>query len=163
MKKIMLIIFCILTTTVFGEIRDNLKIFTPKEIKQIEKLINKEENAKDIKIYLGTVVGKESLQLENPQKTLIILYQKINDNLMITELKFTEDLKMGDKSQEIDILLDSLKDEMFQKNYFVYTEKLIKELNNFITLEAEEEEEHFPEDSGYEKKGFFKRIFSKNP
>ena len=80
-------------------------------------------------------MGGESFQIENPQKTFIITYQKIGKNVVVTELKFTEDLRMGDKSQEIDLILDALKERVFEKNYVGYTTALLEQVGNFITLE----------------------------
>ncbi len=72
---------------------------------------------------------------------------------------------MGDKSQEIDLILDALKEQLFEKNYVGYTTALLEQVGNFITLEQKEddEEQTFPEDSAGTKKGFLRRIFSKNP
>lgn len=165
MKKIILTAFLMLCTVSFGEIKDNISLFSEEDTNVINEVIEKAEKEKDIKIYLNTVIGQESFQLENPQKTFIITYQKIGKDIIVTELKFTEDLKMGDKAQEIDLVLDSLKDRLFEKNYVEYTKNLIEQINTLIPLEQEEEsvEKNFPEDSGTEKKSFFKRIFSKNP
>lgn len=114
---------------------------------------------------MNTVVGQESFQLENPQKTFIITYQEIGKNIVVTELKFTEDLKMGNKSQDVDIILDSLKDYAFNKDYVNYSKVLINEIGKLIEKVDEEEEyiEPFPEDSASDKKGFLRRVFSRNP
>lgn len=166
MKKIIVTVFFIICSISFGEIKDNVGLFSEEDIKNITTIIEKIEKEKDIKVYLNTVIGEESFQLVTPQKTFIITYQKIGKDIIVTELKFTEDLKMGDKDQEIDLILDSLKDQLFEKQYVAYTTSLLEQINTLIPQKEElenDDEENFPEDSGEVKKGFFKRIFSKNP
>ena len=165
MKKIILTIFLFVYSVSFGELKDNIGLFSEEEAVTVNEAIEKLEKEKEIKIYLNTVIGEESFQIENPQKTFIITYQKIGKNVVVTELKFTEDLRMGDKSQEIDLILDALKEQLFEKNYVGYTTALLEQVGNFITLEQKEddEEQTFPEDSAGTKKGFLRRIFSKNP
>ncbi|WP_300393669.1 hypothetical protein [Fusobacterium sp.] len=166
MKKIIVTVFFIICSLSFGEIKDNVGLFSEEDIKNITTVIEKIEKEKDIKVYLNTVIGEESFQLVTPQKTFIITYQKIGKDIIVTELKFTEDLKMGDKDQEIDLILDSLKDQLFEKQYVAYTTSLLEQINTLIPQKEElenDDEENFPEDSGEVKKGFFKRIFSKNP
>lgn len=165
MKKIVLAFFLIICGISFGEIKDNIELFNDEEKELINTEIEKIEKEKEIKVYLNTVMGEESFQLENPQKTFIITYQKIGKSVVVTELKFTEDLKMGDKAQEIDLILDSLKDYLFEEKYVDYTKAMLEQINTLIPLEQKEEDEetNFPEDSGAVKKSFFKRIFSKNP
>lgn len=166
MKKIIVTVFFIICSLSFSEIKDNVGLFSEEDIKNITTVIEKIEKEKDIKVYLNTVIGEESFQLVTPQKTFIITYQKIGKDIIVTELKFTEDLKMGDKDQEIDLILDSLKDQLFEKQYVAYTTSLLEQINTLIPQKEElenDDEENFPEDSGEVKKGFFKRIFSKNP
>lgn len=165
MKKIILTIFLLVCSISFGELKDNIGLFSEEDAAVVNEAIEKLEKEKEIKIYLNTVIGEESFQIENPQKTFIITYQKIGKNVVVTELKFTEDLRMGDKSQEIDLILDALKEQLFEKNYVGYTTALLEQVGNFITLERKEddEEQTFPEDSAGTKKGFLRRIFSKNP
>lgn len=165
MKKIILTIFLLVCSISFGELKDNIGLFSEEDAAVVNEAIEKLEKEKEIKIYLNTVIGEESFQIENPQKTFIITYQKIEKNVVVTELKFTEDLRMGDKSQEIDLILDALKEQLFEKNYVGYTTALLEQVGNFITLEQKEddEEQTFPEDSAGTKKGFLRRIFSKNP
>lgn len=165
MKKIILTIFLLVCSISFGELKDNIGLFSEEDAAVVNEAIEKLEKEKEIKIYLNTVIGEESFQIENPQKTFIITYQKIGKNVVVTELKFTEDLRMGDKSQEIDLILDALKEQLFEKNYVGYTTALLEQVGNFITLEQKEddEEQTFPEDSAGTKKSFLRRIFSKNP
>ena len=165
MKKIILTIFLLVCSISFGELKDNIGLFSEEDAAVVNEAIKKLKKEKEIKIYLNTVIGEESFQIENPQKTFIITYQKIGKNVVVTELKFTEDLRMGDKSQEIDLILDALKEQLFEKNYVGYTTALLEQVGNFITLEQKEddEEQTFPEDSKKKKKGFLRRIFSKNP
>ena len=166
MKKIIMFFVILCSSISFAEVKDNVGLFSPEEVTTINTTIEKLEKEKDIKIYLNTVIGEESFQIENPQKTLIITYQKIGKDIIVTELKFTEDLRMGDKAQEIDLILDSLKEKLFAKQYLDYTVNLIDEVGKNIVVEQKEEvqeEENFPENRVEVKKGFLKKIFSKNP
>lgn len=140
----------------FWRIERQYRAFSEEDAAVVNEAIEKLEKEKEIKIYLNTVIGEESFQIENPQKTFIITYQKIGKNVVVTELKFTEDLRMGDKSQEIDLILDALKEQLFEKNYVGYTTALLEQVGNFITLEQKEddEEQTFPEDSAGTKKAF---------
>ena len=163
MKKLIIIAFCFTTLTVFGKINDTVRIFSSEDEERIEKSIKKLEVEKNVKVDLNTIIGRESFQLENPEKTIIITYQKIGEGLVITEIKFTEDLKMGERAQDIDIILDALKEKMFEKNYVEYTEELLENLEKIIPNDEIIVEENFHETPQKERKGFFKRIFSKNP
>ena len=166
MKKIITALFFTVFISAFGEIKDSVGLFSDTQKTEIDTVIEKIEKEKEIKIYLNTVIGEESFQIENPQKTFIITYQQINKDVIVTELKFTEDLGMSAKSQEIDLILDSLKDYVFQYNYVEYTKQLLEQVNTLIVKDSEEEQEaekNFPEDSRENKKSFFKKIFSKNP
>ena len=166
MKKLILMIFFVISSFCFAEIQDNIGLFSEENRNEISTVIDKIEKEKEIKIHLNTVIGEESFQLVNPQKTFIITYQKMGKDIIITELKFTEDLKMGDKSQEIDLILDSLKEQLFEKQYYDYTTSLLEQVSILIPIEEKAEannEENFPEDSAGTKKGFLRRIFSKNP
>lgn len=165
MKKIIFLFFIVISSLSFGELKDNISLFSEENASTINSTIEKIEKDKKVKVYINTVVGEESFQLANPQKTCIITYQKVAKDIIITELKFTEDLKMGEKSQEIDLILDSLKDKLFEKDYLSYTLSLLEYIDSLIALEEKEEEEegNFPEDSVVTKKGFLRRIFSKNP
>lgn len=166
MKKIITALFFTVFISAFGEIKDSIGLFSDTQKAEIDTVIEKIEKEKEIKIYLNTVIGEESFQIENPQKTFIITYQQINKDVIVTELKFTEDLGMSAKSQEIDLVLDSLKEYVFQYDYVEYTKQLLEQINTFIVKISEEEQEaekSFSEDSGEKKKSFFKKIFSRNP
>lgn len=166
MKKLILAIFFAVFAVSFGEIKDNIGLFGDTEKETINEIIEKIENEKELKIYLNTVIGQETYQLANPQKTVIITYQQLSKDVIITELKFTEDLGMSDKAQELDLMLDSLKDYVFDYNYMEYTKKLLEQVNTLIVPQSQDEKNsdaNFPEDSGETKKNIFKKIFSKNP
>ncbi len=166
MKKIIFTVFFAVFVTAFGEIKDNIGLFSDTQKSEIDSVIEKIEKEKEIKIYLNTVMGEETFQIENPQKTFIITYQQINKDVIVTELKFTEDLGMSSKSQELDLVLDSLKDYIFEYNYLEYTKALLEQVNTLIVKVSEDGEEsdnHFPENSKENTKSFIKKIFSKNP
>ena len=70
MKKIILTIFLFVCSVSFGELKDNIGLFSEEEAVTVNEAIEKLEKEKEIKIYLNTVIGEESFQIENPQKLL---------------------------------------------------------------------------------------------
>jgi len=123
----------------FGKIEDGLNLLNLKDKRRIEKLITKIENNKDIIIYIKTVNGEESMQLENPQKTVMIIIQKINDEKIASELKFTEDLRMEDKEHDLNLILVNNKDYMFDAKYENYFENILVGIDKLIDSSEKEE------------------------
>lgn len=132
-------LFLMINILSFGKIEDGLNLLNLKDKRRIEKLITKIENNKDIIIYIKTVNGEESIQLENPQKTVMIIVQKINDEKIASELKFTEDLRMEDKEHDLNLILVNNKDYMFDAKYENYFENILVGIDKLIDSSEKEE------------------------
>lgn len=132
-------LFLMINILSFGKIEDGLNLLNLKDKRRIEKLITKIENNKDIIIYIKTVNGEESMQLENPQKTVMIIIQKINDEKIASELKFTEDLRMEDKEHDLNLILVNNKDYMFDAKYENYFENILIGIDKLIDYSEKEE------------------------
>ncbi|MFA6708257.1 MAG: hypothetical protein WCR79_00985 [Fusobacterium sp.] len=132
-------LFLMINILSFGKIEDGLNLLNLKDKRRIEKLITKIENNKDIIIYIKTVNGEESMQLENPQKTVMIIIQKINDEKIASELKFTEDLRMEDKEHDLNLILVNNKDYMFDAKYENYFENILVGIDKLIDSSEKEE------------------------
>lgn len=136
-----MVLFLMINILSFGKIEDNLKLLNLKDKRRIEKLITKIENNKDVIIYIKTVNGEESIQLENPQKTIMIIIQKINDEKIASELKFTEDLRMEDKEHDLNLILVNSKNYIFDEKYEDYFENILIGINKLINYSEKEEKE----------------------
>lgn len=132
-------LFLMINILSFGKIEDGLNLLNLKDKRRIEKLITKIENNKDIIIYIKTVNGEESMQLENPQKTVMIIIQKINNEKIASELKFTEDLRMEDKEHDLNLILVNNKDYMFDAKYENYFENILVGIDKLIDSSEKEE------------------------
>ncbi|WP_163469468.1 hypothetical protein [Fusobacterium sp. IOR10] len=132
-------LFLMINILSFGKIEDGLNLLNLKDKRRIEKLITKIENSKDIIIYIKTVNGEESIQLENPQKTVMIIVQKINDEKVASELKFTEDLRMEDREHDLNLILVNNKDYMFDAKYEDYFENVLMEIDKLVDYSEKEE------------------------
>jgi len=132
-------LFLMINILSFGKIEDGLNLLNLKDKRRIEKLITKIENSKDIIIYIKTVNGEESIQLENPQKTVMIIVQKINDEKVASELKFTEDLRMEDKEHDLNLILVNNKDYMFDAKYEDYFENVLMGIDKLVDYSEKEE------------------------
>lgn len=133
------LLFLIINILSFGKIEDGLNLLNLKGKRRIEKLITKIENSKDIIVYIKTVNGEESIQLENPQKTAMIIVQKISDKKIASELKFTEDLRMEDKEHDLNLILVNNKDYMFDGKYENYFENILIGIDKLIDYSEKEE------------------------
>lgn len=135
----LVILFLMINILSFGKIEDGLNLLNLKETRRIEKLIDTIENKKDIVIYIKTVNGEESIQLENPQKTVMVIIQKINEEKIVSELKFTEDLRMEEKEHDLNLILTDNKDYIFDKKYEDYFENLLIGIEKLMDTSKKEE------------------------
>lgn len=139
MKKI-LFLFLAINMFSFSEIKDQIKIIPMEELREIEKKIDEVERKNEVKIYVKTVSGEESMQVENPQKTVMIILQKISETKYATELKFTEDLRMEEKDKEIDLLLNYAKDKIFKKDFNGYIISILDGVSNILENRSKDSE-----------------------
>lgn len=142
----LIILFLIVNILSFGKLEDELDLLNLKEKRNIEKIIEKIEKKKDIVVYVKTVNGEETILLENPQKTIMVIIQKLEDDKIASELKFTEDLRMEEKEHELNLILTENKEYMFNGEYEKYLEKVLIQIDEVVDLsdkivKAETEEE----------------------
>ena len=142
MKKIILGILS-LSLIAFGEIRDEVNILTKLEKENIEKIIEKIEKEKKIKIFLNIFDGEESFQIQNPQRSIILNIQKISLDIIATELSFTGDLKLDDKKLESDLILENAKEIIFKEEYSKYIIEVIEEISDLVTIEEKIKNQNF--------------------
>lgn len=142
----LIFLFLIVNILSFGKLEDELDLLNLKEKRNIEKIIEKIEKKKDIVVYVKTVNGEETILLENPQKTIMVIIQKLEDDKIASELKFTEDLRMEEKEHELNLILTDNKEYMFNGEYEKYLEKVLIQIDEVVDLsdkivKAETEEE----------------------
>lgn len=142
----LIFLFLIVNILSFGKLEDELDLLNLKEKRNIEKIIEKIEKRKNIVVYVKTVDGDETILLENPQKTIMVIIQKLEDDKMASELKFTEDLRMEEKEHELNLILTENKEYMFNGEYEKYLEKVLTQVDEIVDLsdkivKAETEEE----------------------
>lgn len=140
MKKI-LFLFLAINMFSFSEMEDQIKIISMGELRQIEKKIDEVERKNEVKIFVKTVNGEESMQVENPQKTVMIIIQKISETKYATELKFTEDLRMEERDKEIDLLLNYTKEKIFKKDFKGYIISILDGVSSILESRREINEE----------------------
>lgn len=142
MKKIITIILSfIIMTEIFAGIKDETNTFDFKAIRRIERVIEKVENSKKIKIYINIFDGEESFHPENPQRTVIFDVQKLNKEEISVELKFSEDLNLESKSVELSAILDNYKKELYEGKYEEYVVGILDSVDKVLASEEAEEKE----------------------
>lgn len=130
----LIFLFLIVNILSFGKLEDELDLLNLKEKRNIEKIIEKIEKKKDIVVYVKTVNGEETILLENPQKTIMVIIQKLEDDKIASELKFTEDLRMEEKEHELNLILTDNKEYMFNGEYEKYLEKVLIQIDEVVDL-----------------------------
>lgn len=142
MKKIFMIILnIIILTKVFAGVKDETNTFDFKAIRRIERVVEKVENSRKVKIYINIFDGEESFHPEDPQKTIIFDIQKLNKDEVSVELKFSEDLNMENKSVELSAILDNYKKDLYEGKYEEYVIGLLDCIDQVLASEKEEEKE----------------------
>lgn len=146
MKKILCCILGIfIFSNSFSRIKDETKTLNSESIKNIEKVIENIENNQKIKLYVNIFNGEESFQTEDPQQTIIFNIQKISSDEITTELNFSEDLNMENKSSEIEIVLDYYQKYLYEKKYEEYITKVVETLEQILSSQRKEEKEEIEE------------------
>lgn len=112
---------------------------TFKEIRRIERVIERLENSKNIKVYLNIFDGEEDFYPKIPEKVLIFNIQDIETEEVGIELKFSEDLNMEDKSVDIGIILDNYRNELYNREYEKYIIGVLEALEKIIPKKENED------------------------
>ncbi|MGL5125867.1 MAG: hypothetical protein ACRC6U_07815 [Fusobacteriaceae bacterium] len=147
MKKKIGIIFLLIATLSFGEIRDNINIFSKETKSEIEKKITTFEKKNKIRIYLATSPYGEGVVLSDPTKTIIVNIQKNTlEGTLAIEESFSQDLNMEQYAEELDVIVESLKEYAETrdlKNYVIDFLTGVDELLSTIEEEKEEVDSEF--------------------
>ncbi len=142
MRKIITIILSIfIMSKVFAGIKDETNTLDFKSIRRIERVIEKIENNKKIKIYINIFAGEESFHPEDPQRTVIFDIQKLSEDKVSIELKFSEDLNIENKSIELSAILDNYKKELYEGKYEEYIVGILDCIDKVLASEEAEEKE----------------------
>lgn len=105
MKKI-LVIFILLTTTIFAKINDTLKMFNAEDIQKIDKKISEIEQKKGVEVFVNTYSEDEKIVLTESQNAVVINIIKISPTKIEGEIKISKDIDLDDDSRDsIDELL----------------------------------------------------------
>lgn len=153
MKKIVGILLLSLSILSFGEIRDNLNIFSEETKIEIEKKITEFEKKNKIRVYLATSPYGEGVVLSNPVKTIIINIQKNNleGNLAI-EKSFSQDLAMDQYQEELETLLETLNEYAETRDLKNYVIDFLDGVDELLLTIQEENDELKPEFTWSENK-----------
>lgn len=142
MKKIMCFILAsFIFSNSFAGIKDEIKSLNSESIKNIEKVIEKLESDQKIKLYVNIFNGEESFQVKDPQQTIIFNIQKISEDEIATELNFSEDLNMENKSSEMEIVLDYYQKYLYEKKYEEYIVGVISGIEQLLISQKKDEKE----------------------
>ncbi|MCI6152559.1 MAG: hypothetical protein MR673_05460 [Fusobacterium perfoetens] len=141
MKKIIkfFIINMFIFSLAFAKVNMEKDILNFKELRRVERAIEKLENSKNIKVYLNIFEGENDFYTENPQKVLIFNIQNIETDELGIELKFSEDLNMEEKSVDLGIILDNFKKELYNREYEKYIIGVLEALEKVIPEEKNED------------------------
>lgn len=155
MKKILLIILSfVIFSNVFAGVKDETNTLDFKAIRRLERVVERIENSKNVKIYINIFDGEESFQPADPQKSVIFNIQKINKEEIGVELKFSEDLDMESKSVELGVVMDHCKKNLYEEKYEEYINCVLESIDKIIASdekEMEEEKKEIKEEKSIEK------------
>lgn len=150
MLKKILVGMVILGNILFAQVNDNLNLFKEQDKTLINEKIEKFQDATGIKVYVNTLIPDEGFEIENPEKAIILNFRQKENNIINVEVKFTQDLNMEEKDEEMNVLLNNLEEFINKKDYGDYTVEFLdgtqELLSENITLkeqEAHEKENNF--------------------
>lgn len=146
MKKILGVIFLFISVLSFGEIRDNINVFSKETIAEMDKKITEFEKKNKIRVYLATSPYGEGVVVTNPVKTIIINIQKntLEGNLSI-EQSFSQDLGVDQYQEELDGILESLNEYAETRDLKNYVIDFLTGMDELLVTINEEREEVNPE------------------
>ncbi len=120
MKRIVVMLFFICTTFIFGAIEDKIKLLTPDDMEILTKRV--ELLKKDYGVNFDIVISNSEENLEknlnNKTKNVIINLIKPDDGSKIKlKLKFSEDIDVVGYREDIDEMLVKIESLITDKNY----------------------------------------------
>jgi hypothetical protein len=140
-KKITIIIFLFYALSIFGKVNDNLGIFTKEGIVQIDKRTNEIEKARNVKIYINSLPEGEGFSVSDPQKVIMVNISTEKKDVAVN-LNISRDMPMNEYDDEIDFLLNNIKNLLEANNYDQYILEILDGLDEIlekIKIEIERE------------------------
>lgn len=144
MLKKIAILFLMISVYTFSEVRDGINLFTKEERITLTKEIEALEEEHKIKIYILTLDSNGEKQTEGPDKSIIINIEKEGDKKISVSIIFSQDLGMAEKEEDLNSLIDSLSNQLLEKEYYSYVKEL---LDNVIKSYMPEDESSIDEES----------------
>ncbi len=120
MKKLLLVIYLVLSFAAFGEIKDNLKLLTSDDMEVLTKRVMLLEKDYGIKFHILISNKEENLEnsLNNESKSVIINMVKPDNTPKIKlKLKFSEDIDVVGYKENIEDMLIKLETLAVGRNY----------------------------------------------
>ncbi len=136
MKKLIFIYFLFLTV-LFGEINDNLGIYSDEEEKILVERIEQLENNYGIDFIVYTSKEKDisyEKKLKNSKKTVIIGISNEGEGVANVKLSLSNDLDISSYSEEVEGILDKLEVLITEEEYSDYTYELLANIGDIVNL-----------------------------
>lgn len=159
-KKIVIGCF-IISNIIFGKINDYRNILTEENKLKIENAIQEFEKKTNTKIYLNTLEENEGFESVDQEKTIIInIVKNLEDKTqkIKVQLKISQDLQPEEFTQDLELLLDSVKDVAVDGNETELSISIIDGLGDIfaedVDTDADEDVEN-DESSSVGQKIFF--------
>ncbi len=163
MKKLIFTYFLFLAI-LFGEINDNLGIYSREEKKILIERIEQLEKSYGIDFIVYTSKEKEiafEKKLKNSKKTVIIGISNEGKGIANVKLSLSNDLDISSYSQEVEVILDKLEVLISEEEYSDYTYELLANIADIVNLLELEKKNNQNESGSLIAKaliGFFKLI-----
>ena len=135
MKKILFSLI-LLSSFVFGEFKDEGKVFKVEEVKALNDRINllKEQTATDFEVVtLAEENEKVFSGLENATRKVIVVLQKGEENSIKVKLAFSNDINLTGYEDKINKKLEELERVISPKTFSDYTLELLAETGDVLT------------------------------
>lgn len=158
MLKKVIGILLVSSSLVLAQVNDNLNLFNEEQKQALVLKTDEIHEKTGIKIFVNTLIDGEGFQLTTPERAIILNITKGEDDKSKVQFKFTQDLNMEEKDEELNLLLDNLDQFAKNKEYGTYTIEALNGLDEILkekTIEDIQMEPTFP----YEKAVFIAMIF----
>ena len=135
MKKILFSLI-LLSSFVFGAVKDEGKVFKVEEVKALNDRINllKEQTATDFEVVtLAEENEKVFSGLENATRKVIVVLQKGEENSIKVKLAFSNDINLTGYEDKINKKLEELERVISPKTFSDYTLELLAETGDVLT------------------------------
>ena len=144
MKKILFSLI-LLSSFVFGAVKDEGKVFKVEEVKALNDRINllKEQTATDFEVVtLAEENEKVFSGLENATRKVIVVLQKGEENSIKVKLAFSNDINLTGYEDKINKKLEELERVISPKTFSDYTLELLAETGDVLTSIQLDEKSH---------------------